>query len=80
MLNIADGTEAFTTAAVEGLSSGTPVTSSDGKYILITSNPTLGTGLFTVFDSATPTAPALSYPLSDSRVSAIGAYWKPVQG
>ena len=47
---------------------------------MVTTNPTLKTGLFTVFDISDPDIPALSYTIAKSRVSAIGAYWNPVQG
>ena len=70
----------FTTAPISGKAVGTPVTTSDGQYILVTTNPTLKTGLFTVFDISDPSTPALSYDIAKSRVSAIGAYWNPVQG
>jgi len=68
------------TASVAGTAVGTPVTTADGTQILLTTNPTLNTGLFTVINIADPSVPALSYPIDEGRVSAIGPYWNPVQG
>lgn len=79
-LSLTDGSEMFATSPISGKAVGTPVTTSDGQYIMVTTNPTLKTGLFTVFDISDPDIPALSYTIAKSRVSAIGAYWNPVQG
>ena len=74
------GAVLFTTASIAGTAVGTPVSTSDGQYILVTTNPTLNTGLFTAFDISKPNEPAYSFEIAESRVSAIGAYWNPVQG
>jgi len=74
-----DGSEILT-ASVAGTAVGTPVTTADGTQILLTTNPTLNTGLFTVIEISDTLTPALSYPINEGRVSAIGAYWNPVQG
>jgi len=63
-----------------GTAVGTPVTTADGQYILVTTNPTLSTGLFSVFNINSPGTAAFSFPTSVSRFGAIGAFWNPVQG
>ena len=74
------GVRIFATGTMAGPAVGTPVTTKDGQYILVTTNPTLSTGLFSVFNIDSPGTAVLSFPTSASRFSAIGAFWDPVQG
>lgn len=81
-MNPSTGAQIIATGAVEGDCVGTPVTTKDGKYILITYNVGGATGYFSVFDTTSPTEPVYTYTMSNGTepFGAIGYYWGPGEG
>jgi hypothetical protein len=79
-INLATGTEVFSTGAINGVCVGTPVTTANGRYIMTTHNVGGAAGFFSVFDIQNASRPIFPYSFPDvgAPFGAVGYFWEPL--